>query len=77
MIRTQIYLTDQQRTELAILSKIKGKKQSELIREAIDILIEQASHERQKKILCQTAGIWKNRSDIPDFKKMRSEWDRD
>ena len=40
MIRTQIYLTEQQRAELSILSEIQGKKQSELIREAIDILIE-------------------------------------
>ncbi|PIE46470.1 MAG: CopG family transcriptional regulator, partial [Gammaproteobacteria bacterium] len=31
MIRTQIYLTDQQRNELAILSEIQGKKQSELV----------------------------------------------
>ncbi|MGD9822921.1 CopG family transcriptional regulator [Desulfobacter sp.] len=77
MIRTQIYLTDQQRAELATLAEIQGKKQSELIREAIDILIEQASHDRRKKILCETAGIWKNRSDLPDFKKMRSEWDRE
>ena len=77
MIRTQIYLTDQQRAELAILSELQGKKQSELIREAIDILIEQASLERRQKILCETAGLWKDRSDIPDFKKMRSEWDRE
>ena len=76
MIRTQIYLTDQQRAELAILSEIQGKKQSELIREAIDILIEQTGQERRKRILCQTAGIWKDRSDIPDFKRIRSEWDR-
>lgn len=39
MIRTQVYLTDQQRSELALLSKSKGKKQSELIREAIDQFI--------------------------------------
>ena len=77
MIRTQIYLTDQQRAELAILSEIQGKKQSELIREAIDILIEQSSQERRKKILCETAGLWRDRSDIPDFKTMRSEWDRE
>lgn len=77
MIRTQIYLTDQQRAELAILSELQGKKQSELIREAIDILIEQASQKTRQQILCKAAGIWKDRSDIPDFKKMRSEWDRE
>ncbi len=77
MIRTQIYLTDQQRNELALLSEIQGKKQSELIREAIDILIERASRKRRKKILSETAGIWKDRADIPDLKTMRSEWDRE
>jgi septum formation inhibitor-activating ATPase MinD len=76
MIRTQIYLTDQQRSELVILSEAQGKKQSELIREAIDILIEQTSQKRRNKILYEAAGIWKNRSDIPDFKEIRSEWDR-
>lgn len=76
MIRTQIYLTEQQRSELAMLSEIQVKKQSELIREAIDILIEQASQERRNKILNEAAGIWKNRSDVPDFKTIRSEWDR-
>jgi predicted DNA-binding protein len=76
VIRTQIYLTDQQRSELAFLSKSKGKKQSELIREAIDRLIEQASQKRRDTILRETAGIWKNRLDIPDFETTRSGWDR-
>ena len=76
MIRTQIYLTDQQRFKLSLLSKHKGKKQSELIREAIDQLIEQASQERREVVLRKTAGIWKNRLDIPDFEATRSEWDR-
>jgi len=32
MIRTQIYLTDKQRTELSVIAKNHGKKQSEIIR---------------------------------------------
>ena len=39
MVRTQIYLTDHQREELAAIAKTIGKKQSELIREAVDRLI--------------------------------------
>ncbi|MBW2739126.1 MAG: ribbon-helix-helix domain-containing protein, partial [Deltaproteobacteria bacterium] len=39
MIRTQIYLTDRQRSELTAISQTFGKKQSELIREAVDSLI--------------------------------------
>ena len=76
MIRTQIYLTDRQRTELAAISKTLGKKQSELIREAVDRLIDQAGHNRREIVLRESAGIWKDRTDLPDFKAIRTEWDR-
>ncbi len=76
MIRTQIYLTDKQRAELAVISKNTGKKQSVIIREAIDRLIEQAGQNQKKTALRKAAGIWKNRDDLPDFRAIRSEWDR-
>jgi len=76
MVRTQIYLTKHQRDELAALAKAAGKKQSELIREAINRLIDQESCSRRKAVLREAAGIWKDRSDLPDFKSARSEWDR-
>ena len=76
MIRTQIYLTERQRSELTTISKILGKKQSELIREAVDRLIDQAGNSRREVILREAAGIWKDRTDLPDFKKIRTEWDR-
>lgn len=77
MVRTQIYLTERQREELAALAKSVGKKQSELIRDAIDRLIDQASETRRKSVLRQAAGIWKDRKDLPDFSAVRSQWDRD
>jgi uncharacterized protein YqeY len=76
MIRTQIYLTDKQRAELAIIAKNLGKKQSEIIRDAVDRLIDQAGQNQKKTVLQKAAGIWKNRKDLPDFRAMRSEWDR-
>ncbi|WDN88945.1 hypothetical protein BuS5_01913 [Desulfosarcina sp. BuS5] len=76
MIRTQIYLTARQRAELIVISKILGKKQSELIREAVDRLIDQAGHSQREVVLREAAGIWKDRTDLPDFKKIRTEWDR-
>lgn len=76
MVRTQIYLTDRQRSELEILSKTLGKNQSELIREALDRLIDQTGRSRRESILQEAAGIWKDRTDLPDFNAMRSEWDR-
>ncbi|MBI9083753.1 MAG: ribbon-helix-helix domain-containing protein [Desulfobacterales bacterium] len=76
MIRTQIYLTDRQRAELASISKALKIKQSELIREAVDRFIDQAGQHRREIVLREAAGIWKDREDLPDFKAMRNEWDR-
>ena len=76
MVRTQIYLTDHQRDELAAIAKTVGKKQSELIREAVDRLIDEQSHHRRKAVLREAAGMWKDREDLPDFRAIRSEWDR-
>ena len=76
MIRTQIYLTEQQRNELATIAKSFGKKQSELIREAIDRLIDQTGKNHRELALREAAGIWKDRTDLPDFKSIRAEWDR-
>ena len=76
MIRTQIYLTERQRDELTAIARTAGKKQSELIREAVDRLIDQAGRSRREAVLREAAGIWKDRADLPDFKTMRTEWDR-
>lgn len=76
MVRTQIYLTEHQRAELAAISKTLGKKQSELIREAVDRFIDQAGDKRRQSIMQEAAGIWKDRTDLPDFAVMRTEWDR-
>lgn len=76
MVRTQIYLTEHQRSELAAMATSRGKRQSEIIREAIDQLIDRASRHRREAILREAAGIWKDRTDLPDFEKLRAEWDR-
>ena len=76
MVRTQIYLTKRQRDELAAIAKTAGKKQSELIREAVDRFIDKAGRGRREAVLREAAGIWKNRKDLPDFKATRAEWDR-
>jgi hypothetical protein len=76
MVRTQIYLTERQRDELVAIAKRAGKKQSELIREAVDRLIDQTGRSRREAVLREAAGIWKDRTDLPDFKAIRAEWDR-
>ena len=76
MVRTQIYLTERQRDELAAIAKTAGKKQSELIREAVDRFIDQAGSSRRENVLREAAGIWKDRTDLPDFKATRADWER-
>ena len=76
MVRTQIYLTEHQREELTNIANSSGKKQSEIIREAIDRLINQSGSSHREAVLRETAGIWKNRKDLPDFRSIRAEWDR-
>lgn len=76
MIRTQIYLTNRQREELAALAETLGKKQSELIREAVDRIIDEQGRDRRETVLREAAGMWKDRTDIPDFSALRAKWDR-
>jgi uncharacterized membrane protein YgaE (UPF0421/DUF939 family) len=76
MIRTQIYLTEQQRSVLNKLSLQSGKNQSELIREAVDTLIVKLSRTRRQAVLSRAAGMWKDREDLPDADKLRQAWDR-
>jgi hypothetical protein len=40
MLRTQIYLTEKERSGLSRMKAATGKKQSELIREAVDRLLD-------------------------------------
>lgn len=76
MVRTQIYLTAVERKKLAAMAKSTGKKQSQLIREAIDKLILEASGSSRADVLKRAAGMWKNRKDLPDPKTLRKSWDR-
>lgn len=76
MVRTQIYMTKSQRDGLKAIAKTAGKKQSELIREAIDRFLDEVSCGRREAVLREAAGIWKDRKDLPDFRATRAEWDR-
>lgn len=76
MIKTQIYLTEKEKGALTNLSIRIGKKQSELIREAVDCLIDMYNNDRRQEILNRAAGMWKDRDDLPDFEVLRKDWDR-
>jgi len=76
MVRTQIYLTEEERDGLNAIAKSTGSKQSELIREAIDCFLDIKMGNQHKNILEDAAGMWRDRSDLPDFGAARRSWDR-
>ena len=76
MVRTQIYLTQSQRDELAAMAKASGRKQSELIRDALDRFIQDQGKGRRQTVLREAVGLWKDREDLPDFRGLRTHWDR-
>ncbi len=76
MVRTQIYLTFEERDSLQKISEETGKKQSALIREAVDEYVAERRGDRQLAIIEKVSGIWENRKDILDYDTVRKEWDR-
>lgn len=76
MVRTQIYLTEEEREGLAEISAQTGRTQSEVIRGAVDRLLDEYRGADRLTLLQQARGIWKDREDLPDFEALRQEWDR-
>jgi predicted DNA-binding protein len=76
MVRTQIYLTAAEREALKGIARQTGKKQSELIRQAIDTLIASFQPEDRQERLRLARGLWQGREDLPDWRALRRELDR-
>ena len=76
MLRTQVYLTEAERQGLQVMAAKTGRTQSDLIREAIDTYIGAHQEGGRRKLLEQGRGLWKDRTDLPDFRTLRREWDR-
>ena len=76
MIRSQIYLTEEERNSLKLISEETGRTQSDLIREAIDSLISKINNKNDNKKRQKAFGIWKDRSDYPKVEELRNEFDR-
>ena len=76
MIRMQVYLTEYQRAGLEQIGRVTGKKQSELIREAIDMFLDSTGDSCCDAVLNEAAGIWKSRDDLSEIGEARLSWNR-
>jgi hypothetical protein len=76
MIRSQIYLTEDERNSLKSISEETGRTQSALIREAIDSLINKVNKKNNSKKRQEAFGIWKDKNDYSDTEEIRNEFNR-
>lgn len=76
MVRTQVYLTEKEKSGLETAASSQGVSQSDLIRQAIDELLTKSGRINKIPILDEIAGIWSTRTDIPDIRDMRTGWRR-
>jgi hypothetical protein len=76
MERTQIYLTQEERVALSEVAEHTGQTQSALIRQAIDSHLRRYLDTHRPALLKKGRGLWQGRTDLPDFAKLRKEWDR-
>lgn len=75
MIRTQIYLTEEEHAGISSLASSLQKKQSELIRQAIDEFLVRSNPKDKLESIREAQGIWQDREAI-SLEELRSDFDR-
>jgi Arc/MetJ-type ribon-helix-helix transcriptional regulator len=74
MVRTQVYLTEEQERGLKGLAETSGRRQSELIREAIDRLLAENRPKDWRAALEAVRGMWADRADLDElYADLRAE----
>lgn len=71
MQKIQVFLREDQKAALKSISARTARKQSDLIRKGVDLLIDQAKREDVdwRVATRAAAGIWKDRTDLDDLSR--------
>lgn len=76
MVRTQVYLTEKQNEGLKRLAATSGRRQSELIRDAVETYLDRNELSDWKEALRAARGIWADRTDLDEMvKQSRQSWE--
>ncbi len=79
MIRTQIYLDEEQKRDLERLSNEEGSSMAELIRRAVSEYLKKSRQDNLLNALRESFALWKDRTDLEvsqDYvRKLRQEWE--
>ena len=76
MVRTQVYLTERQDRGLKTLAARTGTRQSELVRRAVDALLEAEGAHDWKAALRRARGLWAERPEVEaELAAVRREFD--
>lgn len=80
MTTTQINLTPSNMRKVHALASRTGKTEGQIVNEAVEKLDspdDAAAFDRWRAAMSKVAGIWADRSDLPDFDEIRRSFDRD
>jgi hypothetical protein len=72
MIKMQVFLREDQKAALRTMSARTGKRESDLVRQGVDLMLEKGKSQKDdwKKATLAAAGIWKDR-DMTWHKELR------
>src|SRR5580692_2962344 len=76
MVRTKIYLTTRAYEGIRRIARRTAMTQSEVIRGAVDHWLAHSGRKGREQVLESVAGIWRNRTDLPDLSALRRGADR-
>lgn len=76
MVKSQIYLTEEENSSITRLSRLLGSGKSQIIRQAIDEFILKRETSKRLNALREARGMWAERTEIPDLRAQRESFDR-
>lgn len=72
----ELVLDDAQTAAIREMSQATGKSPEVLLQEGLELRAERARLDRRRERFARAFGMWKDRTDLPDFAALRRELDR-